>query len=67
MTVTPFSESSLSSQTVIHNVKGATYKVKLRSENVVGVHLPVFDSINDRSGQPSMPILFYDLLICVSC
>jgi len=39
-------------QTVIHNVSNAAFKVKLRSENVVGVHLPVFDCINERSGQP---------------
>jgi V-type H+-transporting ATPase subunit D len=40
-------------QTVIHGVTTASYKVKLKSENVVGVHLPVFDSINERNGQPS--------------
>jgi V-type H+-transporting ATPase subunit D len=47
-----FAGSGNLTQTVIHNVTTATYKVKLKSENVVGVHLPVFDSINERSGQP---------------
>jgi len=45
--------SSTLTQTVIHNVTTAFFKVKLRTENVVGVHLPVFDCVNDRSGQPT--------------
>jgi len=37
-------------QLVILRAEQAFYKVQIGSENVVGVHVPVFDSVNERKG-----------------
>jgi len=35
---------------VVQSADQASFKVKMRAENVVGVYLPIFDSANERSG-----------------
>jgi len=37
-------------QMVVHGAEQATYKVRLKTENVVGVHLPLFEPVHDKSG-----------------
>eukprot|EP01127_Copromyxa_protea_P003174 TRINITY_DN13031_c0_g1_i1.p1 TRINITY_DN13031_c0_g1~~TRINITY_DN13031_c0_g1_i1.p1 ORF type:complete len:266 (-),score=73.79 TRINITY_DN13031_c0_g1_i1:44-778(-) len=37
-------------QVVIQGATQASFKVQMTTENVVGVHLPVFDTVNDRNG-----------------
>eukprot|EP01126_Amoeba_proteus_P003489 TRINITY_DN11167_c0_g1_i5.p1 TRINITY_DN11167_c0_g1~~TRINITY_DN11167_c0_g1_i5.p1 ORF type:complete len:210 (-),score=50.32 TRINITY_DN11167_c0_g1_i5:136-765(-) len=37
-------------QVVIQGATQATFKVNIIPDNVVGVHLPVFETLNDRSG-----------------
>eukprot|EP01125_Pyxidicula_operculata_P000467 TRINITY_DN10491_c0_g1_i1.p1 TRINITY_DN10491_c0_g1~~TRINITY_DN10491_c0_g1_i1.p1 ORF type:complete len:251 (-),score=61.45 TRINITY_DN10491_c0_g1_i1:115-867(-) len=36
-------------QMVIQGVDQASFKVKLRAENIVGVYLPIFESVNERT------------------
>ncbi|KAH3765265.1 V-type ATPase, D subunit protein [Pelomyxa schiedti] len=38
------------SQTVVENVKQATFKVRLTQENIAGVRLPVFQAIHPQEG-----------------
>jgi hypothetical protein len=41
---------------VIQGAVQSSYKVQMSTENVVGVHLPVFDVVNERTG-PRMCLL----------